>query len=302
MNLALLAYKNSKIAKDLLTSPSKVSNWRQKSLFNRIARRLFWDYIYYDLDTEARSNAQLELMGEEEALKWAHHHASQREIQSASKDDPFPPIRGTRFHGQLEFNDAFPLFEYLAQIIRVQSHGLCVQLGSSSGKEIAYFSSLTKNMSFIGYDLYESSTSFATKRYRSENLDFKTGDFLSALNENPPNRNDPVIIFSNGSLLYMFPEDAVSFFAKVASFENPLSLIISEPVRIPGISKVLKTGTVRQEAGVRRIGLSVPSGSMGYSHDYIAYALINGLKLKHVQYGFPHPSTDVVNALFHLTN
>jgi len=157
-------------------------------------------------------------------------------------------------------------------------------------------------MSFIGYDLYESSTSFATKRYRSENLDFKTGDFLSALNENPPNRNDPVIIFSNGSLLYMFPENAVSFFAKVASFENPLSLIISEPVRIPGISKVLKTGTVRQEAGVRRIGLSVPSGSMGYSHDYIAYALINGLKLKHVQYSFPHPSTDVVNALFHLTN
>ena len=46
----------------------------------------------------------------------------------------------------------------------------------------------------------------------------------------------------------------------------------------------------------------MPVGSMGYSHDYIGYALMSGLKLEHIQYSFPFKRSDVVNSLFHFTN
>ena len=228
----ILAFYNSFLpVRNHVNSIAKISSWPSRSLYHRVVRRVFWKYIYYQLETSRRAQVQQDLMGGDESSKWANHHADLKEVGLPATDN-FPPKRGTCVHGEIDFRDAYPIFSYLPKILRVQKSGMCIQLGSSSGKEIAHFSAYFNNIRFVGIDAYSGATEVASKRYRYPNLEFRTGDFMSAFSM-PCNANHgPLVMFSNGSLLYMFPEAIINFFAKLASSDRPISLVLSEPIII----------------------------------------------------------------------
>jgi hypothetical protein len=302
-NPILVLYKSSLAARKHINRVAKVSSWTNKTLYHRLVRKVFWNYVYYELDATSRSQAQQGLMGGEESLKWAMHHADFKELSTQRTDSNFPPKRGTCVHGEIDFLDAYPIFSYLPKILRDQMSGMCIQLGSSSGKEVAYFSTFSNNMRFFGIDAYSEATEVASKRYSSPNLEFRTGDFMSTFTVLCDSNLDPVVMFSNGSLLYMFPEQLIEFFSRVATINRPISLILSEPIIICGIGSLLEIRSIRtSKPKADYKGLSMPAGNMGYSHDYTGYALMSGLRLEHIQYSFPHKRSDTVNALFHFTN
>ena len=65
--------------------------------------------------------------------------------------------------GNMQLKEANPLYvdiqEYLS---RLSERGVVIQIGSSSGREIAYFSNLFPKIKFIGTDIYNSVIEFSS--------------------------------------------------------------------------------------------------------------------------------------------
>lgn len=163
--------------------------------------------------------------------------------------------------GHLLFREADPLFDALDEIL-LQNVGrrLCVcQIGSSSGREIAYFAKKYPEFSFLGSDIYREVVENSSAHHGQPNLSF---ELFSAKNIYERlcslTSLDAVIVFSSGSLQYVQPEHLSIFFSKLGAISN-IQIVLVEPGSESGGSPDKLTGSVWR-------------GNFSYTHDYRFYA------------------------------
>lgn len=183
--------------------------------------------------------------------------------------------RGLEFSqgiGHLSYREADPLFDALDEIL-LQNVGrrLCVcQIGSSSGKEIAYFAKKYPEFSFLGTDIYREVVEYSAAHHGYPNLTF---ELFSANNIcerlNSLTSMDTVIVFSSGSLQYVQPEHLSNFFRQLGS--------------IPHVEIVLTEPGSESKGSPDKLRGSVWRGNFGYTHDYRFYAEQAGFRTSNSQ-------------------
>lgn len=178
--------------------------------------------------------------------------------------------------GCLDFAKAHPFFNEIAEVILASKEALLLlQVGSSSGREVAYFAEKFPKHVFIGTDIYASVIEFARSKHILDNLEFvvKPAHFISDLLER---ENRPVVLFSSGSLQYVHPLH-VDLFFKRASALSKLRFYILEP------SSELKCNPLALEG-------SMPRGNFSWVHNYKYYAEKYGISTKKAELIRPYLS------------
>jgi hypothetical protein len=187
--------------------------------------------------------------------------------------------------GNLTLGEACPAYgitESLLERLKSKRIFMC-QIGSSSGREIAYFAKKYPEQKFSGTDIYEEVIKYSADSHRLPNLTFELfsakniHEKLSALTG-----FDCIIVFSSGSLQYVQPEHIDLFFMNLSRIPN-LKIILNEPGD-------------ETKGSPDKLGGSRYRGSFSYTHNYKYYAERNGLKTVECRIVRPyHPLNDTFN-------
>jgi len=214
--------------------------------------RWSFDHQFYKSNVAQRAALQDQFMGGDTGVTWADHYSS----------EPFPPDQNARY-GDLKWSDVYRFVEILKDFLSRENY-LFLQIGSSSGREIGYFAGLFPGSTFLGTDLYEDVCEFAASRYQLDNLDFVPCQAvdIAELIRNSAHRN--VIVFSSGSLSYVFPEHVDEMFRQLSTLENIDRLILC----------FHEMGLTRNRPPDQVAG-SLNVGNFTYSHNYRHYAGMN---------------------------
>ena len=184
-----------------------------------------------------------------------------------TKREGYPPIEGEEKIGNLEYHQACPEVKRVKELISTDPKSFCfIQLGASSGKEISYFAKTFPEADFIYTDIYESVTSYASKKLSLPNLDYVTcpAESLPALAET--SKKQKILIFSSGSSQYVYPEHLDSLFRLLSNIKNKtIDFILNEP----GNNLLTNPTTFKG---------SIPRGNFSYTHNYQFYAEKNKFK------------------------
>ncbi len=147
-----------------------ISTWHNTNNMSRLDHFLYpaicysWiNYIYLrEQDPDKREALKSIAMGGESGGNWAKLY-NDRKLDLTSKV------------GTMQLKDINLLYvdisEYLAKLSEKKS--VVVQIGSSSGREAAYFSNLFPKIKFIGTDIYDSVIEFSKLKHSFENLSFE---------------------------------------------------------------------------------------------------------------------------------
>ena len=210
-------------------------------------------------------------------------------------------------YGELGFDEAFPQFAAMDAILSRASAGTTiVQIGCSSGREMAYFAQRFPRLSFIGTDIDEPIVERAGRAHPHANLQFKVARAHEICRAAPggagrqdirPGATDaaglfilgagapggePLILFASGSLQYVQPEHLEIMFNTIGR-RGRTTLVLGEPWQEKG-------------ASIGR-GHSRWRGNFSYSHDYRTYAERAGLKI--IECRIVQPFSDPRNSHFH---
>ncbi len=162
--------------------------------------------------------------------------------------------------GDMTFKEAFPMFGEIENIlVRTKTKLITIQVGSSSGREIAYFANKYPAHTYIGTDICQGIADYASSAHQRENLSFRT---LSAQNISQllsEYKNENILIFSRGALAYVQPEHLPLFFRSVANIPSA-KILLSEP------------GKERWGKLPDEVAGSMWRGNFTYTHDYKFYA------------------------------
>jgi hypothetical protein len=242
---------------------------RPKLLWRLIQSAFFQQY--WTLPVGERSDAQKRLMGDAHGVNWANHY-------QAFLQDQFPPSRGTYNVGELDFHDANPIYEKVDDYLDGLNHTCAViQLGASSGKEIAYFAQKHPGHIFYYSDIYDSVTAYASSVHQHSNLNFFTAsaEYLHIIASLTDARS--VLVFSAGSSQYVYPEHLDLMFQRLSSLkEKEIIFALSEPADNIAINPLTFEG-------------SQPRGNFSYTHNYSYYALKYGFEQLEWRMISPYP-------------
>lgn len=227
----------------------------KNTIIARIIRYIFWSR-YYNLPISLRLAFQEELMGGENSVNWAKHYQEQV--------DNFPGDSNYRI-GTLTIFEAWPHLAYLNNKLKTETSMVTViQLGASSGREIAWLAKENPNHKFIYSDIFDDVVAYAEQCLKIQNLSFCTAsaDNLHLITKYATTRD--VIIFSSGSAQYIHPEHLNIMFKRILlSLDNKRAEIcLGEPGAIA--------------CNPLHINGSVAGGNFGYIHNYSYYAEKNG--------------------------
>ena len=230
------------------------------NLFGRLVNHFFWKE-YYTRDIEKRKSIQEKLMGGQSGLEWAKYYKKDR--------NNFPPKDDENKLGILNYNQAFQGLNMICELIRNNNpeEFTCIQLGGSSGKEISYLAKKFPDTYFIYSDLFESVTSYASKKQKLNNLDYVTcpAESLPAIVQTCKNKR--VIIFSIGSCQYVFPENLDLTFRLLSKVNNKeIDFILDE--------------SGNNSDDIMNYKGSLPRGLFSYSHNYKYFAEKYGFATK----------------------
>lgn len=228
---------------------------RYSKTLTEFIQRIFW-YGYWGLPVGRRLDFQSRMMGGgDSAVEWAKEYHTEY--------DSFPPQNGERI-GALDFYEAWPHIKYLEKKLSEEKSPVTViQLGASSGREIAYFAQKYPLHHFVFTDIFDSVVQYAKETFHFKNLTFVAcpAENLHLLTFNTQNK---CVIFSNGSAQYVFPEHLDLMFSRLALNCNcEVDVIVLEP------------GS-DDEANPQEIEGSLPRGHFSYTHNYGYYAHKNG--------------------------
>lgn len=251
---ATLRFKFLKIK--LLSSYKKSTQPTNRII--RIFGQVFFSEIYPHLTLSERMDTQLYLMGGDIGVAWAEHYQTMTST--------FPPKKDTVFIGDKEWHEVKPFVKYIEDLLSNCENCLVIQIGSSSGREIAYFSKKFQQHYFIGTDIVEEVCDYSSKKYSAKNIKFincpSHYSHLLSIMDNFEN----YIVFSSGSLQYAFPEHLNDMFKEWSKKRN-VHIIVSEPSSTKKqIPTEIKGSTVR--------------GQCSYTHNYSYYARKNGFNIK----------------------
>jgi hypothetical protein len=161
--------------------------------------------------------------------------------------------------GHMTLREASPLYDEIETICQnTKTKLVIIQIGSSSGREIAYFATKFPMFEHIGTDIYQEVVDYSINSHNLPNLTFLLSPAKNISQILFHYRNSDVIVYSSGSLQYVQPEHLRDFFSGIASHLN-VKLIISEPAN------------EFQESPDRLKG-SVWRGNFSYTHNYKYYA------------------------------
>jgi hypothetical protein len=178
--------------------------------------------------------------------------------------------------GELSFNQAVPIFSEAEKILTNAPSGIVmIQIGSSSGREIAYFAGKYSRHTYFGTDVYQTVIDYSSQSHQSANLVFKRisakdiGELLSEYTDRQ------ALIFSHGSLQYVQPEHLSPFFAAIHR-HGAAKILLCEPAddtsdKVPD----LKGSTWR--------------GNFSYTHNYRYHAEKEGIITTNCEIIKPYP-------------
>jgi len=162
--------------------------------------------------------------------------------------------------GDMTFNEAFPMFSEIENILgRVKTKLLVIQIGSSSGREIAYFAHKYPSHTYIGTDICQEIADYASSAHQSKNLSFRTLPAKNISGLLSEYKNEKILIFSSGALAYVQPKHLPLFFHSIAKVPSA-KILLSEP------------GKERRGKLPDEIDGSRWRGNFTYTHNYRFYA------------------------------
>jgi hypothetical protein len=160
------------------------------------------------------------------------------------------------------------VFDEVSSILEnADSNYLVIQIGSSSGGEIAYFAKIFPQHEFVGSDIYDEVVEYASDYHNYSNISFvkcSAKEIGSILNIVDIKKNKPVLIYSSGSLQYVQPEHLTSFFNSLGKFPK-LKILIDDPGN-------------ESKGKPNEIKTSIYRGNFSYTHDYKWYAEKSGIE------------------------
>lgn len=223
--------------------------WRRSGRLEDLAFKAVYAYwlrsvFLAEPDPDRREALKGALMGGLSGAAWAEHY------------DSVPVDLDARV-GTMAFREACPLLPELDKALGGGEPAFVVQLGASSGRELAWLASRHPRHEYLGTDVYPEVAAFASRRHGRPGLRFEAGgalDVPSALK----GRDGKAVIISSGSLQYVQPEHVERLFAALAKRPNT-ELRLLEPATD-------STGPPD------RAGRSVWAGNLAFSHDYRACA------------------------------
>jgi hypothetical protein len=180
----------------------------------------------------------------------------------AAEYDGRPLDRGQRYF-ELSFEEANPHFCALENLLEQARPGhLVVQVGCSSGREMAYFAGKFPLIAFLGTDIDRDIIARATQIHKLDNLRFE----VMRAHEIPQliSRSGTVTIFSSGSLQYVQPEHLEKMFQGLAR-RGAADIVLLEPTSVLG-------RTFRGHPYTRW------RGNFSFSHEYELFAKESGFE------------------------
>ena len=239
-----------------------ISTWYNTKGMSKLDKALypmvFYSWITYIYLREPNPDIREELksiaMGGESGKNWANAY-NLKELSLNSKV------------GHLLSKEASPLFvdisEYFSKL-SISERGVVFQVGSSSGRETAYFSKMFPQIKFIGTDIFDSVVEFSKQQHSFENLSFEkcsAQDLPSLISNYKQNK---LVVYSSGSLQYVQPEHLKKVFRDLSQFPG-LKIFLLEPADF----SMKKPDEIQG---------SLWRGNFSYTHDYKYYAEMAGLK------------------------
>ncbi|MBI4548092.1 MAG: methyltransferase domain-containing protein [Ignavibacteriae bacterium] len=161
--------------------------------------------------------------------------------------------------GHLTIGEARPIYQEVERLCRDSSNDLVViQIGSSSGKEIAYYAANYPHQQYIGVDIYEEVIAYAASAHPLKNLSFRLCSAKAIASLLTAYQQRKVLLFSSGSLQYVQPEHLSEFFDAIHRHANAQIVLCETANESQGAPDQLKKSLWR--------------GNFAYSHDYKHYA------------------------------
>ena len=219
-----------------------------------------WVNVIYlkEEDADIRENLKSLAMGGGSGLAWAKIYLNRQ-------------ICNTRINGYF--------YDLLKEELNVLFKKIVIQIGSSSGRELAYLYKSYPQHTYIGTDIYTEVIDFANNYYKGNILFIecpahKIGDLMRGY------KHIEFIVFSSGSLQYVQPEHLKIFFKQLSGFK--VYLVLFEPVE----QRILNSA----ESPI------IYRGNFSYSHHYVRYAELNGFKTLVTEY---QPDNDVMGNILY---
>jgi hypothetical protein len=178
-----------------------------------------WTKVEYlrEKDPDKREHLKALAMAGDSGREWARHYDAVPLNFNIKVDD-------------LSFEEAVPIFGEIEDILKsAQSRIIVVQVGSSSGSEIAYFAGKYPHHTCIGTDIYQEVVDYSSQSHQAKNLSFRkisAKDMWKFLSEFI---DKEVLVFSDGSLQYVQPEHLSPFFASIYR-HGSAKVLLCEPV------------------------------------------------------------------------
>ncbi len=177
------------------------------------------------------------------------------------------PVDLKRMVGRLTFGELVPVLQKADAFLASASKPMLVcQIGSSSGREIAWLATRNSAHTYIGTDVFEDVVTYASEHYDLPNLSFQTCPAKDISSLMSRYEYSEIIVFSHGSLQYVQPEHVRPFFESLKRF--------------PGLQVMLAEPAEDINGGIEGLNGSRWRGTLTASHDYRFYAESVGIVTK----------------------
>lgn len=185
-------------------------------------------------------------MGGQSGKNWAESYDSR-------------PLDFERRTGHLTGRDANPLLPELDKLLSTTTESLMVvQIGSSSGRELAWLAERNLTHKYIGTDIYPEVIDYSSEHHNLPNLSFQRHSSKEISNLLNRYKGKGIIVFASGSLQYVQPEHLVVFFDSLSCIPE-LQVILLEPAN-------------KSQGDPSELKGSLWRGNFSYTHNYRFYA------------------------------
>lgn len=152
--------------------------------------------------------------------------------------------------------------------------GVILQVGASSGREIAWVARSLPDVVCIGTDVYAEVVEFAQEAHCEPNLEFRCAAAEELVEQAGQLLPDvPMVVFSSGALQYVQPEYLPGVFSWLAA--RRAGVVISETVS-------------NRTCEPLEIEVSVPRGSFAWTHPFGKLAERAGLEVVELRVDYPY--------------
>ena len=208
-----------------------------------------WQRFEYwnEKNPDIREQKKALIMGGESGANWARAYNALNLGRSGGEDGG-------------KVNHANPLYESLESVLGEPDRDpTCViQIGSSSGRQIAWVARRHPRVRCIGTDIYPEVIEVSRQAHRARNLEFQVVSAQNIAELLARIQSARVVVFSSGSLQYVQPEHIECFF-EALSLNPGIQVVASETASI-------KDGPPTALAESKR------RGRFSYTHNYKASA------------------------------